>query len=280
LQNSQSISLDFSPNEIQGTIYSGKFQTISEYTLEQNLNRKIHLQRSTQQVTICYRAMSASMQSNLELWVSPNVTRNCIILSQQMTLNAVAQQVPFEKLKMFDEILTARLRLRTLAPRDAEEMFAYRSCPEVIQYQSGGSKSLDDVIAFIKSMSSVELGAPGWNQLAIELLSDGSLIGDCGIHILDDSRMTEIGITLAPAQQSKGYATEALKAVLELLFVGLNKHRVIASVDPRNLASMALMTRLGLRKEGHFLQSLWLKGEWVDDVVFAMLAREWKSARE
>jgi RimJ/RimL family protein N-acetyltransferase len=189
------------------------------------------------------------------------------------------QSKSLREVEMFDEILTPRLRLRTLAQRDAEEMFAYRSCPEVIQYQSCGSKSLDDVHAFIKNMSSVELGAPGWNQLAIELLSDGSLIGDCGIHILDDSRMTEIGITLAPAHQSKGYATEALKAVLDLLFVRLNKHRVMASVDPRNLASMALMTRLGLRKEGHFLQSLWLKGEWVDDVVFAMLASEWKSRR-
>lgn len=45
-----------------------------------------------------------------------------------------------------------------------------------------------------------------------------------------------------------GYATEALIAILDLLFVGLGKHRVIASVDPRNQASMALMQLLGMPK--------------------------------
>ena len=178
---------------------------------------------------------------------------------------------------MFDDVLTERLRLRCLSAADANDMHAYRSCPEVIQYQACGAKSIDEVRAFIKSMSSVDLNAPGWNQLAIELVSDGSLIGDCGIHILEDTRIAEFGITLAPAHQSKGYASEALKAVLDLLFVENNKHRVFASVDPRNLPSMALMARLGLRKEGHFVQSLWLKDSWVDDVVIAILASEWKS---
>jgi RimJ/RimL family protein N-acetyltransferase len=177
---------------------------------------------------------------------------------------------------MFEDVLTQRLRLRSLTAADADQMHGYRSCPEVIKYQGRGAKSLEEVDVFIASMSNVNLNAPGWNQLAIELLSDGSLIGDCGINILDDTRIAEFGITLAPAYHSKGYATEALKAVLELLFVEHKKHRVFASVDPRNLPSMALMGRLRLRKEGHFMQSLWLKDTWVDDVVFAMLASEWK----
>jgi len=178
--------------------------------------------------------------------------------------------------KMFDQILTERLRLRCLTAADADQMHAYRSCKEVIQYQSSGAKSIEEVRAFIASMSLIDLNSPGWNQLAIELRSDGSLIGDCGIHILADTRIAEFGITLAPAHHSQGYAAEALKAVLQLLFVELKKHRVCASVDPRNLPSIALMARLGMREEGHFVQSLWLQDTWVDDVVFAMLASEWK----
>jgi RimJ/RimL family protein N-acetyltransferase len=65
-------------------------------------------------------------------------------------------------------------------------------------------------------------------------------------------------------------------ALLEFLFAKLAKHRVFASVDPRNTAAIALFTRVGMRKEAHFIQSLWLNGEWVDDVIFAMLEREWK----
>jgi RimJ/RimL family protein N-acetyltransferase len=178
---------------------------------------------------------------------------------------------------VFDEIFTERLRLRVLAAKDAKEMQEYRGRPEVVQYQSCGAKSLDEVQSFIISMSNVDLTVAGWNQIAIEHVGDGKLIGDCGIHILDDTRIAEFGITLDPAHQSKGYATEALKAVIELLFTKFKKHRVIASVDPRNLPSLALMKRLGMRKEGHFVQSLWLQDAWVDDVIFAILESEWKS---
>jgi RimJ/RimL family protein N-acetyltransferase len=157
-------------------------------------------------------------------------------------------------------------------------MFAYRSNPEVLQYQSWQPQSLEEVQSFISSMMMRELNTPGWYQLGIELRGDDVLIGDCGIHVLEtDSRIVEIAITIAPDFQAKGYATEALNAILDLLFVRLNKHRVFASVDPRNLGSMALMERIGLRKEGHFVQSLWFKDCWADDVIFAMLASEWCS---
>lgn len=181
---------------------------------------------------------------------------------------------------MFEEILTKRLRLRALAPADAHEMQAYRARPEVIQYQGCGVKSLEEVQAFITAMSNVDLTKPGWNQIGIELVNDGTLIGDCGIHILDDTRIAEFGITLDLAHHSKGYASETLKAVIGLLFSNYKKHRIFASVDPRNKASLELMKRLGMRQEGHFIQSLWLKEEWVDDVIFAILESEWKSSGE
>lgn len=58
----------------------------------------------------------------------------------------------------------------------------------------------------------------------------------------------------------------------------VQKHRVFASVDPRNTRSLALLERVGMRQEAHFRESLWFKGEWVDDVVFAILAAEWRDA--
>jgi RimJ/RimL family protein N-acetyltransferase len=180
---------------------------------------------------------------------------------------------------MFQEIFTERLLLRSLVMDDCEKLFAYRSCPEIRQYQNWEPQSLEEVRLFIKNVSALELNTPGWHQIGIVIQGDnGCLIGDCGIHILEtDLRIVEIGITIAPAYQSKGYATEVLKALLSLIFDGLFKHRVMASVDPRNLPSMALMKRIGMRKEGHFVQSIWFKGSWADDVVFAMLATEWQS---
>lgn len=102
----------------------------------------------------------------------------------------------------------------------------------------------------------------------------------CGIHVLEtESRQAEIGITLAPAYQGHGYATEVMKAIFDYLLARLGKHRVFASVDPCNQPSMALMQRLGMRKEAHLVESLWFKDRWADDVIFAMLQREWISAR-
>jgi RimJ/RimL family protein N-acetyltransferase len=181
----------------------------------------------------------------------------------------------------FSDILTERLVLRDLAASDAPRVFAYRSHPEVSRFQSWGTESDDEISSYIANLSTMEPGAPGaWYQLSIELRSSGELIGDCGFRVLDsDPRQAEVGIALAPECQSKGYAAEALRALLHYLFVKLDKHRTFASVDPRNVRSTRLMQRLGMRKEAHFVQSLWFKGEWVDDMIFAMLASDWKSGK-
>ena len=82
-------------------------------------------------------------------------------------------------------------------------------------------------------------------------------------------------MTVAPSHQRRGFATEAVTALLDHLFGRLQKHRVLASVDPRNLPSVALFQRVGMRREAHFRQSVWFKGAWADDLVFALLQSEW-----
>ena len=117
--------------------------------------------------------------------------------------------------------------------------------------------------------------------MAIREKESGTLVGDIGLHFLSDPpRQMEIGYTLSPEHRGKGYGTEAVRAAIDFCFRTLDKHRVHASVDPRNTASMALLERLGLRKEGHFRQSLWWKGQWVDNVIYAILASEWLDREE
>jgi RimJ/RimL family protein N-acetyltransferase len=177
---------------------------------------------------------------------------------------------------VFQDIVTDRLILRDLRAADAEFMLIYRSDPEVFRYQSWEPASVDQLRSYFEELAGMDPDTPGaWYQLGIALRSSGELIGDCGIHILDDPRLAEIGITVAPRFQSRGYATEALRAIVGYLFAKLRKHRVSASIDPRNTDSIRLMQRLGFRQEAHMIGSLWFKGQWADDVVFAMLAREW-----
>ena len=179
---------------------------------------------------------------------------------------------------MSGDITTERLLLRDLRNGDAEAMFAYRSDPEIMRYQGYDPESLNNVREFIASLELEEPYARGtWRQFAITLRVNGTLIGDCGVHVPDDKpEQAEFGITLAAAFQRRGYASEALHALLQLVFETLGKHRAFASVDPRNAPSIALFERAGFRKEAHFVESLWLMGGWVDDVVFALLAREWR----
>ncbi len=94
-------------------------------------------------------------------------------------------------------------------------------------------------------------------------------------------RTGEIGYILNPEHGGRGYATEAARALLSLGFDGLGLHRIIARVDARNAASIAVLRRLGMRQEAHLVQNEWSSkagGEWTDEIDFAMLAEEWESA--
>jgi RimJ/RimL family protein N-acetyltransferase len=177
----------------------------------------------------------------------------------------------------FTPIVTERLTLRVLEPGDAPAVFAYRVLPEVSRYQSWEPASAAEVRAFIEGLAGIGPDAPGrWYQLGIVLRATGELIGDCGIHVsATEPREAEVGITVAPGFQRRGLAGEALRALLGFLFDDLGKHRVYGSLDPRNAASLALLERVGMRREAHFVESLWFKGAWADDVVCALLKREW-----
>jgi RimJ/RimL family protein N-acetyltransferase len=180
---------------------------------------------------------------------------------------------------MTDEIQTERLVLRALRASDAAHVHAYRGDAEVARFQSWNRQSLDEVHAFIAEQRALQHDEPGWYQLAIARRSTDRVIGDLGVHILEsDIRQVELGFTLAPDAQGQGFAAEAVRAMLGHLFVALGKHRVIASTDPRNERSIALLRRVGFRLEAHHHESLWFKDAWADDMIFALLRREWPPA--
>lgn len=181
----------------------------------------------------------------------------------------------------FTTIVAERVALRQLIATDAQRIFEYRSRPEVSCYQSWGIESKAEIQSQIESLAMIEPGTPGpWYQIGIVLQLTGELIGDCGFHVVEtEPRQAEFGISLDPKYQCFGYATETLRALLNYLLIELDKHRAFGSVDPRNLRSIKLMRRVGMRKEAHFVRSLWFQGEWVDDMIFAMLASDWKAMK-
>ena len=174
-------------------------------------------------------------------------------------------------------IQSEKLILRPVRIEDAEIIFGYRSNAIINRFQGWIPETIDDVQDFFLNKVSAEIDQPDtWFQLAIIRKDNGELIGDIGIHFLESgSFQVEIGCTLNFNQHGKGFATEALTETLNFLFQKLNKHRVIASIDPRNEKSIQLVERLGMRKEAHFRKSLWINNEWVDDLVYAILMEDW-----
>ncbi len=177
----------------------------------------------------------------------------------------------------FVNLETARLILRHFTDADLVPFMAYRNDPDVARYQGWEGISEAEAHAFIAEQKLVQPGVPGqWLQIAIEFKETGTLAGDCALKIDEhDERQAEIGYTLARAYQGKGIAFEAVSRVLDYAFRALELHRVIAITDSENAASIALLERLGLRREGHFIQNVWFKRKWADEYLYAVLQHEW-----
>jgi RimJ/RimL family protein N-acetyltransferase len=174
-------------------------------------------------------------------------------------------------------IATARLRLDRLTATDAPALFAYRGDDAVARYQGWRPADLAAAQTFIAEQSSLAFGtADSWCQLAIRDKVTGELLGDFGVHFpASTNDPIEFGLSLRPERQGRGFAREAMAAVLDLAFGEWAYRRAVGSVDPRNIASIALLRSLGFRQEAHHVESYLFRGEWVDDVIFALLAREW-----
>ena len=94
-----------------------------------------------------------------------------------------------------------------------------------------------------------------------------------------EHRRAEIGFALAREHRGQGHASAAVQLVLGHAFEAMALHRIEADVDPRNGPSIALLERVGFRREGLQLQRWLLHGEWQDALLFGLLAPWWRQLR-
>jgi RimJ/RimL family protein N-acetyltransferase len=174
---------------------------------------------------------------------------------------------------------TERLLLRPWRETDLDALHAMRSLPEVVRYIYGEVRSrteCEDLLATCMAQTSV-VAEGDRLALAVERREDGRVIGDLSLWLRSAEHLQgEIGFVFHPDAQGQGYAREAATAVLGIAFGELGLHRVFGRTDGRNDASAALMRRLGMRQEAHFRENEMFKGAWGDELVFAVLASEWR----
>jgi RimJ/RimL family protein N-acetyltransferase len=180
------------------------------------------------------------------------------------------------------KIETDRLWLRVFVRDDLDELYEIRSRADVNTYlyseamsRAEVSAKLDERIAKLS-----ELAAPGDSlMLAVVRKDTGAMIGDVVLNWLPGLHdQAEIGYVLHPGHHGNGFATEAARPLLRIAFEELKAHRVIGRLDGRNIASGRVLEKLGMRKEAHFRENEFVKGEWTDEIVYAILASEWSAS--
>ncbi|MFB7634480.1 GNAT family N-acetyltransferase [Streptomyces sp. NPDC056149] len=178
---------------------------------------------------------------------------------------------------------TARLDLRPVRHDDFAAVHAYQRRPEVCRYLYWGPHDEAASRASIadKATRTTLRQSGDFLQLAVVLRDSGVLVGDVTfVYTHRAHRQGGIGYVFNPEYAGRGYATEAAGALLELGFAELQLHRIQAELDGRNTASGKLLERLGMRREGELRENEFLDGEWSDEVIYAILAREWRAQQE
>ena len=177
-------------------------------------------------------------------------------------------------------VRTARLVLRAFRAVDLDPLLAFHSDAESVRYVPFPPRDRETLAGvLVRKMTSTTLSSVDDRLELAVTLPDGTLIGDVLLALRSVEHETlEVGYIFSPRHGGHGYATEAVRALLDLAFGELGARRVIARVDDRNTASRALLERLGVRQEAHLLENEWFKGELTSEVDYAVLAREWLPA--
>jgi RimJ/RimL family protein N-acetyltransferase len=177
-------------------------------------------------------------------------------------------------------VRTERLSLRPAVKADLDATWRFRSNDAVTQWMTSATTSREEYRARFEDPGRLA------QTLVIEL--DGEVVGDLMLKIEDAWAQAEVaeqargvqaelGWCLDPEHAGRGYATEAVAALIRLCFEDLGLRRVTANCFADNEASWRLMERLGMRREIHTLrESLHRSGEWLDGMGYALLADEWR----
>ena len=164
-----------------------------------------------------------------------------------------------------DEIVTERLLLRRASAGDLDAIHAILSEPAAMRYWwRPPHRTLAETKEWLEEM--ITALPEESDDFVIE--HEGAVIGKAGCR-----RVPEIGFILHPSVWGRGFAREALSAILPRLFARFDIPAITADVDPRNRASLNLLRSLGFEETGR-AEKTWLVGEVYCDSVYLALRRD------
>ena len=178
------------------------------------------------------------------------------------------------------ELRTERLLLRRFAQGDFDDFFSYVSRPDVARYTSFEPRTREEAqTELAKRLADPPMDEPG--QFISRALTSGPghrIMGEVMLFQRDvKARQGEIGYMLHPDFYGRGFALEAARVMLGQGFEALGWHRIYARLSDANTPSVRLLEKLGMRREAHFREHEIFKGEWDNQLIYAMLEDEWRA---
>ena len=176
---------------------------------------------------------------------------------------------------------TDRLVLRRIEYADRQDWFAAFCSPGALDYlidfeRAPREEDMDGIVEWAERIFVSKTGI----RWAITLKPSHQMIGSCGFHLYDGrNQKLEIGYELHSAYWRRGIMTEAVAAVLQFCFERLEAHRVEADVTEGNVASAALLKKLGFTLEGIWRERLHWRGSFRSMWQFGLLAPEYRALR-
>lgn len=172
---------------------------------------------------------------------------------------------------------SARLLLRDFTLEDWQDVHAYASQPEVCRFQAWGPNTPDESRAYVERIIALAQVRPRTGfHLAVVFPPTETVIGAGGLDIRDQRfRSGEISYIIHPHYWKRGFATEVADTLLAFGFTALNLHRIIATCDPRNIASQRVLQKLSMRYEGYMRETMFIRDGWRDSLLYSLLEREW-----
>jgi len=179
-------------------------------------------------------------------------------------------------------IETERLRLRFTTPADLEPLLAIQSREDVTRWLYWGPRDeaeVRDSLALKLAATAIAADGDAFT-LAIERKDTGAYAGDAMVWATShEHRQGELGYILHPDHHGHGHAGEAAAALLGLGFTCFGMRRIVGRTEARNVASARVLEKLGMRREAHFAENEYVRGEWQSEVVYALLEAEWRAAQ-
>jgi RimJ/RimL family protein N-acetyltransferase len=170
--------------------------------------------------------------------------------------------------------------LQPIQTEDAKALFKYRSQRAHHPYQGWIPEKMVAAVQYIQKMPLKFNQNDSWFPLVIELNGQEGLLGDIGIHFINEKRgHCELGISLDVKFRGKGYASEALAAVIDKLQADFNKSLITVSIDPQNQPSLKLFKRLGFTQDAEFDRLHPIHPEFPHDVILGRKLRPAEARR-